>query len=119
MNKDIKLQGIEINEAIDALGIDFSLFKTILKNFKKNNSNSITLIKEALNNNDYYQVKEIAHQLKGSSSNIRANNLKKIAMNIELACNDKPIDNQISEMIENLEKEFNIVSLSIESINNQ
>jgi signal transduction histidine kinase/CheY-like chemotaxis protein len=108
------LAGINISGVLNALGIDWQMYKTILQGFRRNNLNIINQMILAFNKNDSEALKEYAHSLKGSAANIGADSLAKLAKSLEIA-----VSNNSAEkiQIDNIKVELEEVFASILSLN--
>lgn len=80
-----KLPGINIQDALKALDIGADVFKRILIGFLKNNKDISNNIKDVFDKKDWESLVHLAHSLKGSAGNIRANDLQEASFQLEKA----------------------------------
>ncbi|MCU7836236.1 MAG: response regulator [gamma proteobacterium symbiont of Taylorina sp.] len=103
------IPGLNIYEAIKLLNIDKVIFKKILLQFYSHNDARISLMSGFMKNNQWQQLKDMAHDLKGSGANIGAYNLQKKSYQLELSCTE-PVD------IRQLENSFNKFSVALQQV---
>lgn len=70
----LKETGLEKDDAISLYSIFFEMLPDTIKS-----------LKEAVENNDFTNVQKIAHQLKGSSLNLRIGAISDLALRLEMA----------------------------------
>ncbi|MBF0227123.1 MAG: response regulator [Desulfobacterales bacterium] len=100
-----RLPGLDIKATLDFLSIDEMLFKKILMGFAKDNQTTIDKINKAFNEENWVELGNIAHTLKGSGSNIGAVDLQKKAFALEKACQHNIVFREIVDaMIESLKE---------------
>ncbi|MBF0224063.1 MAG: response regulator [Desulfobacterales bacterium] len=105
-----ELPGINVRTAMVALNFDWKTFQEILIRFMHSNKNTMTNIYLSLEQKKWDVLKNIAHGLKGSGSNIGAYDLEQVAKNLEMA---NIFD---STLIDAVEKELNKVIQSIQQL---
>ncbi|MBF0225676.1 MAG: response regulator [Desulfobacterales bacterium] len=108
--------GIDMQNAKESLGIDDVTFKKILISFFRNNQSSMENIKTTFQQKDWENLRELAHSLKGSTSNIRANEVQIAAEIIENTSKDSSKRKPDSKMIENLENKMNQLMASLKTL---
>lgn len=119
INKGIlpeKLPGIDIQTTRERLNLGDDILKNIFSGFLNNNKDTINKIKEVFEKKDFKLLMQLAHNLKGSSANIGAYNLKKAAYELENACNDKTDGLPDYSMIEKTETALNQLLESLQLI---
>jgi len=107
------LSGINISGALESLGIDWPVYKTILQGFRHNNFNIVSQMILALHKNDNEALRSFAHSLKGSAANIAAESLANSAKTLGDAARNHTAEKvQIDDIKVELEKVFtSILSL--------
>ncbi len=112
--------GINIQDALDELGIGMDIYKDILDIFVKANCDFMEKARNFYAAEDWMNLGQLAHSLKGSSGNIRANNLNKVCFELEMACKDfdsgKTGEKPDSGLLIRIENELAIVINSINKI---
>jgi HPt (histidine-containing phosphotransfer) domain-containing protein len=83
------LPGINIREALTTLAIDPGTFRRILLNFVKDNADTQSQLKTALEREDWEVLQQLAHRLNGSAANIGAAGLQAAAQALETQCREK------------------------------
>jgi len=81
-----RLPGIEIAQTLAALHLDGPTFSRILIGFRADNRKTGQKLRQALTANDPKQMRQLAHDLKGSAANIGAAELEMTAQALEEAC---------------------------------
>ena len=80
---------IDIQKALDALGGDLELMRDVVRTFVETLPSLVAEMKAACASNDADRLRGAAHSLKGSSSNICAEPVRKTAERIELVAKQK------------------------------
>jgi len=111
-----KLPGLKIREVVDALEIDDSIFKKILKNYLDKNKDTENQIFDAYNNKDWKSLHFLAHKIKGGASNIGATDLFESTQKLEKATKDGIYNQSDFELIEKVINSLNQVLYSIQRI---
>ncbi len=110
------LPGINIEETLSNLNIDQTTFKRILQGFYRNNRDTIDKMKTALADEDWDELRQMAHSLKGSAANIGAESLQKTAKALEIASADETLRPPAPQVIDNLETSMKEVLESLASL---
>ena len=76
---------LDVEAALDLTGLDMATYQTIVETFCDNNRTTPATVDDALQKEDYEKLQKIAHNLKGSGSNIGASTLHRIAQQVETA----------------------------------
>ncbi|WEK54042.1 MAG: transporter substrate-binding domain-containing protein [Candidatus Cohnella colombiensis] len=71
------------------LGNKEQLYKRIIKNYCEDNVNVGEMLLRSLDERDYHEAIQIAHKVKGSSGNIGANKMYKVASALQQALSDR------------------------------
>ncbi|MBF0224000.1 MAG: response regulator [Desulfobacterales bacterium] len=118
LKKEIKdyISIIDVNGAMDALGLDEDTFKKILMGFYRNNQSAILKIQQAFQKQDWKELMEFCHSLKGSSANIGAMMLQEASKVVEFACKDSSKKKPDKNMINALEKELTTVLSALKTL---
>jgi CheY-like chemotaxis protein len=111
-----RLPGINIEETLANLNIDQTTFKRILQGFYRNNRETIDNMKAALEQENWDELRQIAHSLKGSAANIGAESLQKAAKSLEIAAADETLRPPSPSIMETLESAMNEVLQSLTSL---
>jgi CheY-like chemotaxis protein len=110
------LPGLNIGGTLTNLNIEPTTFKRILLGFYRNNCETITRVKEVFDNEDWDELRQMAHSLKGSSANIGADSLHMAAKVLEEACEDETLRPPATTVIDRLEIAMNEVLESLGSL---
>ncbi len=114
-----KFEVIDTAAGIARIGGSQASYKKLLKKFHQNNLNTIDEIQSALDNNDIDPAIRLAHSLKGVSANIGANDLFKLAGELETALkqqNGELSSELYKELLENVKQSLKQVFSAIESL---
>jgi PAS domain S-box-containing protein len=90
----------------------------LLQAFVLDASNNIELLKNAIDQQDFIQVKFYAHQLKGASGNLRVCTLEAIAKELEMISQENNLA-KAKNLVMEIDATFSRVKLSVEQINRQ
>jgi len=102
-----ELDGVDIAAGLTIVGGNKTLYRKLLIRFHRDNSNSFSDIKKALEIGDEETAERLAHTVKGVASNIGAKNLAKAAEPLEIAIGKKLKDQYeslLNEFSRNLDK---------------
>lgn len=83
---------IDLGEVLDRIGGDTSFLKDLLKIYFLEYDEKKRILEGAIARQDYIQVGELGHSLKGSSANLGLPRLQKVAFSLEMAGRDKKMD---------------------------
>lgn len=92
---------IQQEDALKLLGNNPSLYHMVLKEYSHENETTCTSLDYEIQNNNYLQAAQIVHKVKGSSGNIGAKELYKVAILFQ-----KALENNQQEEISKLYPEF-------------
>lgn len=110
------LPGIQIQEALRALNIDAGSLKDILVRFFHNNRDAADRIRNTYEARNWEALRQLAHSLKGSAANIRAEKLGGKASRLEEACARAPSTPPAASLVADVEDALDEVLQSLESI---
>lgn len=111
-NNPETLPVINQEEALKLLGNNKELYHRVLKEYSQENVSTCDLLDKEMQSGNYMQAAQIAHKLKGSSGNVGAKELYKVAMQFQ-----KALENNNQEQIVELYPEFKrLLILSLEEI---
>ena len=110
------LPGIQIEEALRALNIDSGSLKNILVRFFHNNRHGAAKIRNTYEARHWEALRQLAHSLKGSAANIRAEKLSGKAHRLEAACTESPSTPPPSSLVADVEDALDEVLQSLSSI---
>lgn len=109
MSADQRLDGDILAMLKDVMEDEFSV---LIETYLSDGVNRIQDLRKALNNQDSDAVRQTAHSLKGSSSNIGAGPLAQLCMKIE-SCADKGQLAGLDSILDEVEQEFSAVSQAL------
>jgi len=75
---------IDRARALRELGISEKMFNELLEIFIEQTRSALKILEEAVDNNDYEEIRKNAHFIKGSAGNLRIDGIQGIAKEIEL-----------------------------------
>jgi len=81
----LDLSGIDYEELAAKMGIKPKHIHRLMESFISESTTSLRTLKEAIARNDYKQIEQCAHFLKGSAGNMQFNDLYEMARLIELS----------------------------------
>ncbi len=106
---------LKLSELRERIGDDDELIQEILNIYLEDIPEQIKNLEIALSNQDLKAIDYIAHTIKGSSGNISASNMQKIAQKIEKEKSMKNID-KIQDLIDVLKREFEYLQKAIDDL---
>ncbi|NOX87780.1 MAG: PAS domain S-box protein [Calditrichaeota bacterium] len=107
------LPGLDVETGIRSLNYKQELYQRLLLKFKESQKDFIGSFKKAIYRADIELAARLAHTLKGTSGNLRANNLYKAAQELEKVIKEGK-SSMLSEALKNVEEELSIVFDSIQ-----
>ncbi len=111
-----RLPGLEIKKALAALGINRDIFIQILSGFRRNNLKTYDKMVMAYKKSDTEAIKDLAHSLKGSSSNIGAEDVYLVARNLEDSAGEGSVElEQLRVIDHHLNKVFTSILIILDS----
>ena len=108
------LPGINIPDALRRTGIAWDVFQRLLHDVIKDQKMTLALLGQAVKEGNRKEIRRLAHSMVGASGNVSAYELQKAAKALEHAANDD--DEALSDLLESVEKEFTVVSVSVSSL---
>ncbi len=105
--KYTQLPGIDVKAVLRSTGLDWHSFEDILIGFYHDNCLTDRAIRLAQEGNDIPSLLRLAHSLRGSASNIGAQDLQQSAALLEDACSKEEDVQNLSELIRGLQQELN------------
>ena len=112
--KDMKIEGIDITDALGRMAEDEKLLLSQLKRFIKSQSSFTENITEFIKNNDLSATIREVHTLKGLCGNIGANDLFNKTKDLEFYLKEKGFDNQYLDLLESIKINLDILTKNIE-----
>ena len=106
---------IDLNEFLERVQDDKELLLELIDIFAEDYEVKRKLLGEAVENNDYEEIKSVSHSLKGASGNISAKKLRLILLQFEEMGKSKDLSGS-KEIIETLDKEYSDVAARFESL---
>ena len=108
-----KMPGIDLEKILSRLQIKEKTYLNAIESYYNKNMNVIQTLKDLLNQNDYKNIYNTLHSLKGSSANIGANNLYELIKTFDkLSIDNSSIQFELTH-IQQIEKELSTVFQSI------
>ena len=86
-----KLRPIDFCDVLDRIGGDTSFLKELLNIYFQEYAEKKRLLQEAIAREDFTQVCELGHSLKGASANLSLSRLQRIALCLETAGRERQI----------------------------
>jgi two-component system, sensor histidine kinase and response regulator len=105
----VQLPGIDVQAVLQSTGLDWPTFREILIGFFHDNQDTAKALRLTREANDGEALHRLAHTLKGSASNIGARDLQQAASAVESACTGHAVGDEITNLIDGLEKELDRV----------
>lgn len=109
------LPGIDVETGIKRVGGNKKLYKKILGDFKEKYPNVTNEIKSKLKAKDINTAERLAHTIKGVAGNIGAEELYKIAAELEAAIKNEDQD-KYEEKLDNFSNALNLIIESLKAI---
>jgi len=98
------IQPIDFGEVLDRIGGDTSFLKELLNIYFQEYEKKKGLLARAIADQDFTQLSELGHSLKGSSANLSLTRLRKTAYVLETAGKEKKLQ-QAREAVQALDME--------------
>jgi len=115
---DIPVDVLDISQAIEQVGGEFNDLIEILWLYINHAPSLADEIREGLSANNSKQVHKAAHTLKGSSSNIFAGKIQRIAAQIEKNASKGDLE-KVTEEIKALEREIDEFRIVYQKLNGE
>jgi len=80
-----QLQPIDLSDVLSRIGGDTSFLKELLAIYFQEYDEKKRLLEEAVARQDYKQLSELGHSLKGASANLGLARLQRVALSLEIA----------------------------------
>ena len=109
------IDGIDVKKAVNRLGGDQKFFRKLLTNFRKNQNNVITEIRQALKDGDARTAERLAHTVKGIAGDIAAQEIYRLASELESEIHAESFHN-VEALLRQLEQVLARVFASIASL---
>jgi len=100
-NSDIKAEGFDFESAIERLGGDKDLHKTLCKMFVEEIDELLVKLKDLYDKKEWVELGNTAHYIKGSAGTIGDEKLRELAYNLEKSGRNEVVEN-IPDNYENL-----------------
>ena len=113
--KLLRLEGIDVQQGLNLLNGDSSLYLKMLAQFAKTQSRAVSRMREALSKNDLEEALRLAHTIKGLAGNIGAWDLYATARIVHEALRKNDIPKTM-RLIPRFSKELRVVVRSIEAL---
>jgi two-component system, sensor histidine kinase and response regulator len=115
VDMDIEDDVFDLSVLMSNFSEDRGFINDILKDFCEYLPEKISTLKDAYTKEDILLVKSEAHNIKGSSANVGAIAVQKIARQIETAANSGDMTN-IGSLIEQLDAQLEVLHMAIEGL---
>ncbi|MBF0102656.1 MAG: response regulator [Desulfobacterales bacterium] len=112
------IDGIDIKSGLERVGGQQSVYRNILLKFFKKNQNTVNDIRILLEKNDLQNAVGLVHSLKGVSGNIGANDLYKVASEVEASLKKGDIF-LAKSLLDDMDNQLNRVLLAIQPMTEQ
>jgi HPt (histidine-containing phosphotransfer) domain-containing protein len=86
-----KLRPIDFCSVLDRIGGDTSFLKELLDIYLREYAEKKRLLEEAITREDFIQVLELGHSLKGASANLSLTRLQRVAFSLETAGRERQL----------------------------
>jgi len=100
-----KYDPIDLGAAFERIGGDASFLTELLDIYFREYTEKRRLLEEAIARQDFGEVSELGHSLKGASANLSLTRLHKAALSLEMAGRERKI-HQVQEAADVLENEI-------------
>ena len=107
-----KLAGIDVQDLTSRLGEDHSVIIKFLVNFKNSQGECHHLLQQQITKGDWDKAAHLAHTLKGSSGNIGAKTIYKLASEMEQLCRSHKLT-AVQQLLPQLQHSLQMVINSI------
>ena len=102
---------ISWNDSVDRVGGEEDFLVELLNDLKELVQQNLEKIKKYINENNYTEIRELAHSMKGASGNLGLNTMYDSTLNLEQNAKDQNIEN-INKYYSNLENDYkNLIEL--------
>ncbi len=112
--EDIKIEGVDIHQALNRMAGDKELLLNQLKRFIKSQENFSKNVLEFLKNDDLESTIREVHTLKGLCGNIGANKLSYKTKTLETYLKENGLNNQYFDLFESLKIDLDLLTKEIE-----
>lgn len=99
---------IDLESALDRTGNDEDFLYELINIYVDDYEEKQQELKTAIEQEDYSQIQEIGHSLKGSSANLSLTYMQAASLDMEMAGREKDIQ-KAQESLKKLESEFELV----------
>jgi HPt (histidine-containing phosphotransfer) domain-containing protein len=93
------------------IGLNVKHIPILVQSFTAESSGIIQKLHSAIDSKDYEQIMQEAHSIKGSSGNLKFDEMYELARELELSAKDKKADYPYEEVAQSLEKAINSITL--------
>jgi CheY-like chemotaxis protein len=111
-----RLDGIEVAEGLERLGLGWESFKKLLQQYAEANDSIVADLRHALDTHDKALIGRLAHSLAGSGGSLGMTDLRDTAKTLENAAASGEEPERWSAMFEELLAEYERVKASIASL---
>jgi len=109
-----KLRPIDFCDVLDRIGGDTSFLKELLSIYFQEYTEKKRLLEEAIAREDFTQVCELGHSLKGASANLSLTRLQRVAITLETAGRERQLQ-LAQEAVRSLATEIQTLKIFLEA----
>jgi HPt (histidine-containing phosphotransfer) domain-containing protein len=109
-----KLRPIDFCDVLDRIGGDTSFLKELLSIYFQEYAEKKRLLEEAIAREDFTQVCELGHSLKGASANLSLTRLQRVAITLETAGRERQLQ-LAQEAVRSLATEIQTLKIFLEA----
>ena len=112
------LTGVDVSQGVARVGGNVALFRRVLQEFARTEADAGARLRQALDREDRDQARHIAHNVKGLSGNVSANELYRTASSLEkaiVAGNHA----EITDWVQRFDDSLSAVVVAIDNLNLQ
>ncbi|NWF66723.1 MAG: response regulator, partial [Campylobacterales bacterium] len=110
--ENIQTIQFDFNKTSKTLGLDLDLIKELFLEFIISSKDDLLSLKNAIESNNFEDMKLFAHKIKGAASNLRVDEIYEISKDIEYSAKDC-IDKNYHELFVKLEECFELLENSL------
>lgn len=111
---DLPQNFISWNDSVDRVGGEEDFLIELLNDLKDLVQQNLEKIKKYINENNYTEIREIAHSMKGASGNLGLNTLYDTTLNLEQQAKEQNLES-INKYYFDLENEYKYLELLLKN----
>jgi HPt (histidine-containing phosphotransfer) domain-containing protein len=102
---------IDAQEMANRIGLNVKHIPILVKSFLDESKSILEQLEAAISSRDYKQISHTAHSIKGSSGNLKFNEMYELTRDMELSAKDEKADYPYEEAYLSLKKAIESISL--------